>query len=404
MLVAGPFTQKSIGSGQTTEISFAGRCEQSSPEMPVKFYEAFTSSLLSGVWATSINEGVDEANQQALNVDCPSGECDFGTYSSLGVCSHCVDYTDAVKEVCKHQSGTTYGETYRTYACDRSVTIAETTLTINNYTCDALNADGTCMWQDPWSMDVGYDSYVGKGSPDGPFMYAPADDPQAAAGALIGGWSILRNLNQTEYEASHCALYYCVRSYDSLVSNSISDSVSRSSWYPTKPGTDEWTDESYNFYMSPEPSAYQDLGMTKPINFTIWESNFNTTTNIPNWLSYSLQGKRIENNFGPNGFGWYINGTGVTVLQSIWDNLAARPTGTVDSLFDYVTRSMTDAFRSTCPHNISAVGTVYNRQTVVDVKWGWLALPAAIVVLAPLLLVLVMLDCRRHNVVHWKNS
>ena len=404
MLVAGPFTQKSIGSGQTKTTALTRRCEQSNPEMPVKFYEAFTSSLLSGAWGASSTPDVGDNFQQELNADCPSGECDWPIYNSLAVCSHCVDYTDAVKEVCKHQTGDTEGETYQTYACDRTVTIAETTLSINNYTCDALNADGTCMWQDPWSMDVAYDSYVGKGSPDGQFMYAPADDPQAADGALIGGWSILRNRNQTEYEASHCALYYCVRSYNSLVSNSMAETQVVSSWYPTHPGTDEWTDGSYNFYMSPDPSTYIDLGMTKPVNYTIWESDFTTTTNIPNWLSYNLQGRRVENNFGPNGFGCYINGTGVTVVQAIWDNLAARPAGTVDSLFDYVTNSMTDAFRSTCPQNISAVGYSYRPQTVVAINWGWLALPAAIVVLAPVLLVLVILDCRWHNVIHWKTT
>ena len=65
-----------------------------------------------GVWQRSINAaeqaaidvGVQAAGQKVIP-QCPSGNCTFAHYGTVGYCSSCVDVSDAVKIEVKNEEG-----------------------------------------------------------------------------------------------------------------------------------------------------------------------------------------------------------------------------------------------------------------------------------------------------------
>jgi hypothetical protein len=408
LLATSPFTQNTLGSTQTKGTALIRRCIENSASMSSTLYGSFASSLLSGDWVSSESQLDVDAALQGLNTDCPSGNCDFPTYNSLGICSQCDDYTKLVKNSCAFQYSDMDDNV--DYVCNRTLNIAETFLNINNYTINDfyMSNDSNAEWHDPIFMDIEVGSNTGPGTPTARYT-----NPQSGGGVglLIGsGFTILRNLadNNAEYEASYCSLYYCVRGYNTTVRNFTLSQDVIESWYPTHPGKDEFADDNDNTFMSPLVAAWPSLNITSPVNFTIWSGvtwdyGVAFDPDIVDWIDNALTGKYKHIANSPSGAGNFTTGTGGAFLEAIYNNLANRPHGTVDSLFKFVAERMTNTWRATCPKSIAAVGTVNDLETVVNVEWAWLSLPAAVVLFSCALLAIVISECRREDINLWKN-
>lgn len=410
LLATGPFTQNTLGSRQKSGEALIRRCVENSAGMSATLYGSFATSLLSGDWDPTDSHQVVDASLQGLNTDCPSGDCDWPIYNSLSICSQCDDYTKSVKDECAHQ----YSDMSATtdFVCNRTLNIASTFLEINNYTSTNYdtNTNPFTQWHDPIYMDIEPDTDVGPGTPTERYIFLQPET-EGVVGPFIQGYTILRNLpeDNSKYEASHCSFYYCVQAYNTTVRNFTLSQNVVDSWYPTHPGKDEISDVDENTYMSPPREVWPSLNIFTPVNFTIWfgdswSSTVSFDPDLVNWLDPALTGKYTylaDSNVSSTGN--YTTGTGGILLEAIHSNFVNNPSGTVDSLFKFVANRMTNAWRATCPKELSAVGTVRGLETVVEVEWAWLALPAMVVITSIALLVIVIAECRRGDINLWKN-
>ncbi|KAL8781441.1 MAG: hypothetical protein Q9213_005992 [Squamulea squamosa] len=68
-----------------------------------------------------------------------------------------------------------------------------------------------------------------------------------------------------------------------------------------------------------------------------------------------------------------------------------------------IAASMTEVIR-TGPNSTTKVGVSYVEKTFIEIRWGYLAYPIALVLLTMVMLIAVIRETRRHDAIAWKNS
>jgi hypothetical protein len=88
------------------------------------------------------------------------------------------------------------------------------------------------------------------------------------------------------------------------------------------------------------------------------------------------------------------------IMQVFW---TARDTG-INTIFENVATSLTNNIRMTADHNTSVPGQEAVLTTVIEIRWPWIGLPCATILMATLFLVIAMAEtCRTHTPL-WKGS
>ena len=124
-----------------------------------------------------------------------------------------------------------------------------------------------------------------------------------------------------------------------------------------------------------------------------------TTISISSWLRSYFQGAVTEG----NDFGW----GGPPVLQSFFNDSNVDFAG-VNSTFASVADSMTNYIRRNGNPGFSApaLGVVHQTETCVQIRWAWLAFPAALVLLTLLFFVAMIMEVgfTSDHGQNWKSS
>jgi hypothetical protein len=90
------------------------------------------------------------------------------------------------------------------------------------------------------------------------------------------------------------------------------------------------------------------------------------------------------------------------VVQGFYWFYYEYPTGLPD-LSDGLAKTMTNAMRAS-GGAVPVLGTAYERSTYVHIRWGWIALPAIVVLMTGAFLAAAMLRSRTTRTKLWKSS
>ena len=276
---------------------------------------------------------------------CPSGDCTWDSlYSSLAVCSKCVDVKDHIQiqvgQVPPYQ------------------------------TCNASLPSGALLTDDPdYFMSVKSDT-----SRENSWMTLSKFD-------VISATPAQRDCGPTTFTALQCTLNLCVNTYNASNARGNWQEHILSSW--TSDST-RATTSSYFFNPPPDKVAPEQNS-----TFYIFETD---VTNFSNWASGQMSGKAWSDVGGVEGYATYDNDVVHAFAKS--SNISELMAGVSQSMTTTIRQKSTD----------TAKGTVWNTQSFVHVRWRWIILLLVLEVLSATFLAIIIVLSTRSEIPAWKSS
>ncbi|KAL4899348.1 hypothetical protein BDW74DRAFT_189438 [Aspergillus multicolor] len=310
-------------------------------------------AIYSGIYQT------ESPNSNSALASCPTGNCTFAPYQSLGFCSRCANITDSL-EVNETTFGTLTNYNY-TLPNGFYFTTAMNSIYLMNATTnlDLLKLDTTGL---PLILNFTAISSPGYGT--------------------------------TGITATECALYFCVETYGAAVQEG-SFSENRTAVATASNITSYGTE---NFAITPEVCYVNGTRHEKPYTNTtdqeacVYNINWLSRLAMSNSLYPLLEG--YGSLFISNRPSWSTE-----TLEAVYGTQGNLTD--IASMFKSLASSLTLHARSkVC--GATAVGSTWTEQSFVHVRWPWLILPGALVLLSGVFLITTMLHTRNQYI--WKSS
>ncbi|KAL8828506.1 MAG: hypothetical protein Q9191_002545 [Dirinaria sp. TL-2023a] len=355
-----------------------------------------TSGMLGAIYS-GIFFGVQDSNAAAVSLDmnpsCATGNCTFPPFQSLATCSTCEDVSQALVRTCPSSNDSSYCQ----FSLPNGLKMNKTDLAD-----DLLGPVATSGYLSQLENSAQY------GNTFFTFTRIRALHPEDEVNYI----STLNNVSATQ-----CLLYWCVNTYKAQVtSGQLSEEV-KGSWYSN---TTEWwfdrrgamNDERID--LIPPPLANHTNSTANP-NFTV---GYLPSLGITEFLAPKLT---LSNSYapGPDGSSFGPDETNnASSFTNSQDLLRIFRDSDMDRLFENLAKSMTRNIRDANSSNQAnfdgyigpllgvgpANGTASYDYIYVSVRWGWLTLSAALVLLTIMFLVLTIAQSTRHDVAPWKSS
>ncbi|KAI0011043.1 hypothetical protein F4779DRAFT_626726 [Xylariaceae sp. FL0662B] len=319
---------------------------------------------------------------------CQTGNCSYGTFESLAVCSQCADISELLPPF-EHKDTQDVSELWCNPRCYRS------TLP-NGFSTGWLTGSGaettltTSAAYDPIKLKAGL-----------PILNLTAISPPSfVSGDSTQGGS-----------AQECMLYWCVNKYKSSVANDI---LHEEVLETTKDGTNG-TGLQYKFH-PPGSNASFFVNET----YLVYYGNIST-----GWINSTFIAHRGATDL----ISYYMNSvfSGITTLneqngdndtqinqavQRLYSASPASQGGKLDlsSVFEAMALSMTSAVRNNYTGAYAtdgfqvATGPATALQPYLRVRWGWIALPAVLQIATLVLLCHIVVSTWRNRWGVWKSS
>ena len=315
---------------------------------------------------------------------CPTSNCTWPQYSSLGVCSQCRDVSNILQYFCKNYTAITlFGSSATDYACGY---LMNETLMVGTWldglidkqvisvTIKAVAGRGgipkeylfsSPQYHSTLYKDVAYpilDFYVG---------YAPG-----------GRESVLRNDTPIMME---CLLDWCVKSYQSSQSQGVLNETVVNTFA---------NDTARMLSTSEILSGIPPVVLTPP--------GQSTTFHIPNGtteaLTYDFLGFLTDFSITE-----LANKTGTSSFNGIY-NFVMVPPYDISPYLEAVATAMTNNMRRKLNGTTIAVGTAWGSQTFVRIRWYWISLPGFLLLATLAFLIGTIMKSSRRGVGVWKTS
>lgn len=363
---------------------------------------------------------------------CPTGNCVWPTYGSIGWCSKCQNFTsNAVVRDCDFNlsiiaNSLRSGET-QTLAC--RVEFADgnqvqTPITITQNTADNTTFDIIETQLNFTSISTLDGPYISS-QPTSSFLGIKA--PQLAMGyASIGqvgpeGPDVPVRQFDTAYE---CILDLCVREYNVSMSGGVPnvqivgthygnkftrnltvDSMSRPFWCWSLSDPD---DLDFNFTVAAGNSAY-----TYRFATTVYFVDNRNFSFCSPW-EYTNWGDNVAlliNTTSASGFQYNVNNSSGGTLDESGMDVSEQSTGIInlltsnvslEGIFSNIASSLTQLTLETTAVNIT--GQVSFPIILIKIYWKWLLLPITLEVMAIILLLYAMVHTKLRKVPLWKSS
>ena len=277
----------------------------------------------------------------AISHSCQTGNCSWGSFSSLAVCSQCVDISSYIQKGCS-------GDDCSRYALPGGPSVSGLERQINSSVTNISSS-------------------------------------LAKIEASIVKFSSLTS-NKVEKPANataiECAMWYCVRSYTASVTDGVISENTLSTWRND----------------SARLSEVSDLFYTPPDSFT------NTTTD-PTTFRVTLLAAKALNSFMAKSFtgSGSINSSDSTFTSDIMQALLNAPniTSRINNLAISMSNDMREQENAIANR---ANGTAWKTETYVKVRWGWFAFPAAVVMLSFFFILGAIVETANRDVLVWKSN
>ncbi|KAF7515906.1 hypothetical protein PCG10_002689 [Penicillium crustosum] len=308
-------------------------------------------------------------DSKTIVMDCASGNCTFSPYQSLGFCSRCINITDSVHADAPYSLPPPLNATLvYNYTLPNGLHFS----TNSGMTMTTIN---TSTELDLVQLDA---------------QNLPLIINFTAISAT--GYKVPPPITATE-----CALYFCVDTYNASVKNGQFEE------------TRTLTTSKTNYLLS--KSGGQDSALTPDtcyVNGTRhqppYQANENCTYNVA-WQSllamYNSVGPLLQGNgytFGGRP-AWRSDNGPSDIIEALYGESGGY--ADINSLFKSLASSLTTHARSkVCDGTID--GVAWTNQSFVHVRWPWMSLPIALVVLTIVFLIVTVIRTRHQYI--WKSS
>ncbi|KAJ5203343.1 hypothetical protein N7449_005422 [Penicillium cf. viridicatum] len=311
---------------------------------------------------------------------CPTGDCEYPVFVSLGICSSCEDVTAKSTQICDMTTIEAVEHDDLNFF-NKSLPLNCSYTTPNNNTIEprlftgqlSESRQGAVLYRQPWTSIVTSSSLLKSRIVS--FLSAKYEQPVL----------FYTTQNTTTWEQrpvlTECSLSWCEKQYSNnyYSSNGHRTLVATRSQVlsdPTLP-----LDGYFWIFSSPNGSILS----SQASNYTVDSLTGQVTSNKLEYLFNSIL-ETVGQSTSP------IN-TALILYNS--KNL----TETIAQMAS----SMTDAIRSKPgAKNSNVDGDAYKSSTIVHVRWGWIALPIAYVIMAILILLATAMSSRKSII--WKAS
>lgn len=381
--------------------------------------------LLSFPWTDAIVNAVSDPKYDVDTVpSCPSGNCTWPVFSSLGFCSNCRNITPYVNNHTACHGGSrpipinaqgtwlekAYADTVCNYGLPNSsfgrVLITDSAVS-NSRQDEAGPGEGgyyenftITYYSNEWGGGAPYFSIfaVNDGLTTSPFpdwfngtsqYQTPFQlDDGTSVPSKISHLAFLKTIASSGLvaDAHLCALSFCARQYNvSVKSGTVSTSVISTTY----------SNMTYNISVPQTSYAFatgdHTLAFTAP-------ARHDSTWTTESWLNVQL-GDILQGNLTLEGVP-----IGDVVRPNATDHILYNFNASTDipATMDRVALAMTTHLRELS--NLTQSGQSGSLETVIRVKWAWLCLPAALVVSGAICLLVAIRETKKHGSHVWKSS
>jgi hypothetical protein len=302
----------------------------------------------------AIYDGMLSGGIVPITANCPTGNCTWPTTPSLAICGECSSSPYKIR--CDH------------WACNYTMP-SGSTITL-------VNSRGV-------SGGIGFAVKSGKG---GQYNSSLHDKLYIANFDVVGApyMSLVQGFTNESTRVSECAMWMCVQAYNvSTRSNNQVQTIVQtfSSIDSTEPPGGIFA--NYTF-----PTLPAEMHPTPDTNYSVLYIGIQgfqqTLTTMFNGTAFlNIESSKASSD----------------AVDAVWSASA-----NLDPWIKQVALSMTNALRNSSGQLSHALydGTGY--QLGVSIRWQWIALPAAMVLLSLIFLVMVMIQTARSEVDAWKGS
>lgn len=337
----------------------------------INFVPQTDSEMLAAVAFAAYNGSNTISPSFALEPECLSGNCTFGSYTSLATCSECTVVNDQVMTTCVGDA------CYYTLLMNQTASLNDTLVTGSRYNSTA----GLPIYT---SLNVTSNNYNNR-----PFAVVNMS-------ALYTNYTTASNDSSTikvgATTAMSCGVFMCVKTFNSTITNgTLSETVQSTHYINASAFT-----QSNGVYKAPISAA----GLPGNATLMISQDSLNV---FGQSLATLYTGSVI---FGPgfrrgDGVPTYAFGYTSTTLQSLFNN------GSVDieQAVANIATVMTNVIRQQSDPMQYFVGTSYSLETFLVVRWAWIAYPATLEAVVLLFLLATIFKTGRSGVQSvWKSS
>ncbi|KAI9756988.1 MAG: hypothetical protein M4579_003646 [Chaenotheca gracillima] len=310
------------------------------------------SAIYNGVYAGSTRL------ELGIPPSCATGNCTWPLFSSLAMCSECADITDTIQGCGEDKDGD----------------------------CEATLPHGRNRIQpiDISSMNISITTNASQSA-----KYAKTNP------APVLTLTQMLNLGG-KITASECILYYCIQTYNASVTNGDLTQKVVKTWHNT---TGQHLDSTSIISVHNVSPVYQNSTLTPPADpdfnirgDTTYTISGITVTAFSSYLATLFNGTVHRESLGSGIFS-------SDVIQALYttpiaDTMANLATSMTNNLF-------VDSGDPVVPRQ---AGASTSMETIVHVRWGWLALLPALVLLTLIFLLFAMLSTSRRHAPLWKSS
>ncbi|KAJ5232485.1 hypothetical protein N7468_005441 [Penicillium chermesinum] len=307
-------------------------------------------ALYSGIFQT---QGPGSESAMAT---CPTGNCTFPKYQSLGVCSSCTNITDLL-----HPAQLNMGSGYK---------LSNGLSLVTSYTMPTMMNSTTALH--PLRLDVSDKAIITN--------FTSITSPGMGS--------------STGLNAAECALYFCVKTYEARVheGNFFEKTIPIASSTNFSSSLDATLKD---FTVTPDTCYYNGTASQTP-----HVDSENCVYNV-NYLSRMAIASSIQPLLKGHGERPVINRPDWSsdTVEAIYGQEGNFTD--ISTAFESIASSLTVNARSqVCKNSVN--GATWAVQSFVHVKWDWLILPAALVGLSIIFLIATMIHTRNQYI--WKSS
>lgn len=355
-IVAYPVRQVVSGSSSVQRTT-AYKSETSGMDYLMGLESPMRGAVYNGVFAA---ETVAE-----LAPFCATGNCTWQPFSTLGFCSACSNVTSSTTAgLCTVPES---GATQRcNYTLPSGINITFTTL-----------GDGSDIFGTVAMMNTTGVTAAG--------IYSPT----FALGLL--------NNFETLLSFSECALFFCIQTINVTVSAGIPQSEIISRWWPYDGTSVSSLKDGSDMVLEPPQGADH----TKESLIFVVENM--EATSLQGFLNKDASGTKDP---GEDLLTGTVTAFGAGMTEGADTLMAMYASRNISTLFSNIATSMTNVLRSYgdgTGHD-TVFGTAYSMEVFIHVRWEWLALHVALLVISSVFLITVIQISYRERAPVWKSS
>ncbi|KAL8785501.1 MAG: hypothetical protein Q9213_003327 [Squamulea squamosa] len=332
------YRSRSISAEAAPEIArsrvYAARSDEGLP-LPSVVDLSMKAGIYNGVF--DIKDNADSA----ISHTCSTGDCSWQNFTSLAICSQCIDITSHVEKECPD------GKCHLLYIPNGPMLSGlggQINNTITNISSELEGIEPSVLR---------FTSLLSK----------KVADPNDAF-------------------AVECSLFYCIGKYAASVSDGVAHQTLLASWRNDSAHLDTKTD----LILNPPASFSNESNGSEPFKITHLAA-----VALNSFMSTTFTGSGGINNSG--------SAFSSDVIQALYD------TSNLTKRIENLATSMTNSIRGQNDNvSGPAYGIAWTSETYVHVRWAWLAFPATLILLASCFLLGVVLETSYRDVLVWKSS